>query len=124
MNTVKRIKRNNLIMYNGGYFHPTGLTNKEHETIAVKWKRGKCWVKFKQGTEITSKVYIIRASSYKRVGAMISVRCRHCKGYGYIINRSMPGSWQKEYACKCINCDYGLIWYEYIPQTKEWSRSP
>lgn len=114
MNILKRIKRNQLKMHRGGYFHPTYLNDKEHETIQVKWKGDKEWVRFVYDNKITAKVYLIRASTYKRVGAMVSQRCRHCDGTGYFITNCQ----QKEYTCKCADCDFGVTWYEYIPQTE------
>ena len=74
MNILKRIKRNQLKMHHGGYFHPTYLNDKEHETIQVKWKGDKEWVRFVYDNKITAKVYLVRAPILKRVGAMISQR--------------------------------------------------
>lgn len=116
MNCTQRVKKLYAVKHLLGEFLPVGRRKNELRNIThAKFNQrkygqlpcDKCHSKPYPVSchKCGSSGYIIRAPTLKRVGAMISQRCQLPKstGTGYI---------------------NGLIWYEYIPQTKEWLRYP
>lgn len=97
MNIVKRIKRNNLIMYNGGYFHPTGFSKK---------------------------LYRAKVALKVRLGFWVSGICPTCKGTRVINDphRNHPHNVLFADRFICYECDEGRQWYVYHHKRKVWNR--